>query len=262
MTFLEPIILGIIQGITEWLPISSEGVTSLVMLKFFNKTLTEAILYSIWLHLGTVLAAIIYFWQDVKQILTTLPNYIKNPRKKEHRLTNFLVLATILTGVIGTPVLLYSLDKLPFTGGIAIALIGLFLVFTGILQLFAKKQTALHKQPTTGIAIITGIVQAFAALPGLSRSGLTTATLLFAKYDAKQALRLSFLMSRPIILVAQIGLGFMGKIQFSSSSLVALLFSFIFGLITLKLFLRIAEKVNFGWFCIGLGILSILQLLF
>tara|TARA_Y100000310_G_scaffold144893_3_gene144197 strand:- start:20049 stop:20837 length:789 start_codon:yes stop_codon:yes gene_type:complete len=262
MTFLEPIILGIIQGITEWLPISSEGITSLIMLKFFNKTLSEAVIYSIWLHLGTVLAAIIYFRKDLKQILKTLPSYIKNPKKKEYKLTNFLVLTTIITGIIGTPLLLYSLDKLPFTRGIAIALIGLFLVLTGILQLFAKKESQLQKEPTTVIAIITGIVQAFAALPGLSRSGLTTATLLFAKYDAKQALKLSFLMSIPIILVAQIGLGLLGEITFDFASLIAILFSFTFGLGTLKLFLRIAEKINFGWFCIGLGILSMLQLFF
>jgi len=79
MSFLESIVLGIIQGITEWLPISSEGISSLVMIQFFGKTLSEAIFYSLWLHLGTLLAAVLYFWQDVKKIVKTLPDYIKQP---------------------------------------------------------------------------------------------------------------------------------------------------------------------------------------
>ena len=258
MALLEAILLGFIQGITEWLPISSEGITSLVMVQFFGKSLQDAVYYSLWLHLGTLLAALVYFKQDVKEILKGLPNYVKNPQ--ENKLTTFLLLGTACTAIIGIPLLFYGLATASFSGGMAIALIGFLLIVTGILQLVAKKTKQLQKEPTGKIGVLTGSIQGFAVLPGLSRSGLTTAVLLFSKYDAKQALRLSFLLSIPVVLVAQIGLGLLGKVSFDISSLVAVGVAFVAGLVTLKVLLKLAEELNFGWFCITLGLVSVLQL--
>ena len=96
MDFLEAVILAIIQGTTEWLPISSEGVSSIVMINFFDKSLAEAVFMSGWLHTGTLLAASVYFWGDLKAIIHNLPNYIRNPRDMEgySGLTSFLLIST------------------------------------------------------------------------------------------------------------------------------------------------------------------------
>ena len=261
MSFLEPIILGIIQGITEWLPVSSEGIASLVMVSFFKKSLADAVFFSLWLHLGTLLAALVYFWYDVKKIVKFIPAYIKKPTSNHYALTHFLVIATIMTGIVGIPLLLLGIDSIDISGTLAIAVIGFFLLFTGVLQLLAHKRPQLQKQQTPAMAGIVGFIQGFAVLPGLSRSGLTTATLLFARYDARQALRLSFLMSIPVVLLAQIGLVALDKIVFSVSSLIAVAVAFVVGLATLKALMAVAERVNFGWFCILLGLVSMLQLL-
>jgi undecaprenyl-diphosphatase len=108
--------------------------------------------------------------------------------------------------------------------------------------------------------VIVGIIQAFAVLPGLSRSGLTTSTLLIRKHDPEYALKLSFLMSIPAVLVAEIGLIIMQKAVFDIYSLVAILVSFLLGLLTLGSLLKIAQRINFGYFCIFLGLISILAI--
>ena len=106
MDFIESVVLAIIQGTTEWLPVSSEGMSSLFMINFFGKTLAEAVSLSIWLHTGTLLAATLYFWEDIKAIIRNLPNYIRSPRDMDgyNGLTNFLLISTVLTTAIGAPI--------------------------------------------------------------------------------------------------------------------------------------------------------------
>jgi undecaprenyl-diphosphatase len=251
-----------IQGITEWLPISSEGISSLVMINFFKKSASEAIPTAIWLHSGTLLAALVYFRKEVIEILRNLPGYVKNVRKPSptNKLTSFLMIATFFSAAIGAPMMLFSLDKLSFRGDIATAAIGFFLIITGALQFLGSRKKFI-KNILIKDSVLVGIVQAFAVLPGLSRSGLTTAALLFRKYTAKQALKLSFLMSIPLVFVAEVGLGLLKMIEFDVYSLAAVLISFVSGLLTISLLIRAAEKINFGYFCLSLGILSFIPLL-
>ncbi len=259
MDLLQAIILGIVQGITEWLPISSEGVNSLILVTFFNKSLSEAAYMSIWLHTGTLLAAIIYFRKQIWKLIKNLKHYSLK-ETSYNNLTNFLIASTFATGIIGLPILLYGLDKLNFQGNLATAIIGVLLILTGIIQLFIKKQT-LRKLPTIFDGFLTGFVQAFAGFPGLSRSGLTVSALLFRGYKAETALALSFIMSIPVVFGAEIVLTLLDKITINSYLILAMFLSFIFGLFTIKLLTKLAQKLNFGYFCIFLGILSLIPII-
>ncbi len=113
LTLFEAVIIGSIQGITEWLPISSKAMTSLVMIKFFGKTLSEALPMAIWMHIGTLLASAIYFRKEINKILKRLPVYfsetilgnksgkksnLKKEENEEDSLISFLIIATFMTG--------------------------------------------------------------------------------------------------------------------------------------------------------------------
>ncbi|AKB23986.1 Undecaprenyl-diphosphatase [Methanosarcina sp. MTP4] len=275
LTFFEAVVLGTIQGIAEWLPVSSEGMTSLVLINFFGKSLSEAIPIAIWLHLGTLLAALVYFKDDVILITKRLPEYFTGivSRKRiqeipdsepagagEDLLISFLIISTFLTGVIGLPIMLYITEKTEISGEGATAAVGVFLILTGLFQRLSAGAKNPKKEPGMQDALFTGIAQGFAAFPGISRSGITVAALLFRKFDSEKALKLSFLMSIPAVLASEIGIGIMGLLVVDLNSLLAVIFSFIFGLLTINILLKVARKVDFSYFCMILGFMSVLPL--
>ncbi len=260
LTIFEAIILGIVQGVAEWLPISSEGMTTLVMINVFDRTLADALPIAIWLHTGTLLSAAVYFRTDIKEIMNEIPHYLKNRdvQEKKNSIITFLLIATAITGIIGLPLILFATGMEEFSGKLATAFIGGLLIITGLLQISASKRTEKREQPVIVDSIIAGIAQGFAALPGVSRSGITVSTLLLRDIEASQALRLSFLMSIPAVLAADVGIGAMGLLSFDLNSLLALFFAFLFGILTIDVFIKVAKKFDFSKFCIVLGILSIL----
>ena len=257
-------VLGIVQGILEWLPVSSEGINSLILVNFFGSTLAEAITLSVFLHIGTLLAAIFYFRKELvlifKQLREDLVNCNDFLGTEENRLITFLIVATFFTGIVGFPLILFSLEQFEFSGKTATAVIGLLLIITGVIQKKAEKKETLEKSIGLKDSIIVGVAQGFSALPGLSRSGITTSVLLFRKYNAKDALRLSFLMSIPAVFAAELGLGLMGGVSFTADVLVAIFFAFVFGVATIDALMKLAEKIKFSKFCIILGALSLMVL--
>ncbi len=275
LTFFEAVVLGTIQGIAEWLPVSSEGITSLVLINFFGKALSEAIPIAVWLHLGTLLAALVYFKDDVISITKRLPEYfsgiVSRTRMQdvtgsrpagaaEDRLITFLIISTLLTGAIGLPVMLFITEKAEISGEGATAAVGLFLILTGLFQRISTGAKSPKKVPGVRDALFTGVAQGFAAFPGISRSGITVAALLFRKFDSEKALKLSFLMSIPAVLASEIGIGIMGLLVVDLPSILAVIFSFVFGLLTINILLKVAQKVDFSYFCIILGFMSVLPL--
>jgi len=244
---LEQIILGTVQGIVEWLPISSEGVVVLLAKNFFGQTSLELLIKkALFLHLGTFLAALIYFRKEVFFLL------------KDRKLLNFLIISTLISGLLG-----YGLVKifLEIPAKTVILIIGLLLLLTAGFQLKTKKQEYKERKDLTfRDGILLGLVQGLAALPGLSRSGLTVSTLLIRRFKSSEALTLSFLMSLPIVLGGNIILNF-NQFAFSPENLLGLLFSFIFGFLTIGLLLKLAEKINFGYFVLIFALLIIVSVL-
>ncbi len=260
MDALSYILIGILQGILEWLPVSSKGMEALIMVKFFNKTLSEALVIALWMHIGTLLAAMVYYKIEILGIVKNLKNYTKNPAEdtEANRLTSFVIITTFLTGLIGTPLLLFGLDKFNFAGNAAMLLIAFFLVLTGVFQWTAKKKKNTEKDMNLKDSVFLGIAQGFTAIPGLSRSGTTVSTLMFRGYSAGEALRVSFLVSIPAVLGVEVLLGLLKTSTFDILFIPGIIASFIFGLVTIKSLVKVAEKINFGFFCLGFGFIIIL----
>lgn len=264
----ENIILGSLQGIIEWLPVSSEGVIFLVKKHFFStegETVKHIAQQALFLHFGTFLSALIYFRKRVWEILKIPFKYGKSSLE-EKKLFNFLVIATLISGTLGWALISFVSDKLDQTWDNTVVsvtvFIGVLLLITGFLQLKAKvgglRKTSDLKHKDS---VLLGIVQGLAALPGLSRSGLTVSAFLLARFNKRTALVLSFLLSLPIILAGNIILN-LDKFNFTWASLLGLMCSFVFGLVTIKLLLKLAEKINFAYFVFIFAGLTFLSLWF
>jgi undecaprenyl-diphosphatase len=259
MEAIIALILGIIQGITEWLPISSEGILVLIMVNFFKSTLLEAVFLAIWTHIGTLLAAIVFFRKDLDSLVRRIFLYLKDTKKTSFdKQGSFLVLSTGLTALVGTPLLFFGLDKINLPSYWVTILIGLLLIITGIIQLLSRRRRSASNKLQVKDAIPVGIVQGFSILPGISRSGITVSTLLLLGYSGKNALRLSFLMSIPVVLGAEVGLVLLNRVVFNINAIILVGAAFLTGLATIKIFLTAAEKMGFGYFCILIGSLSCL----
>lgn len=190
MSVIESAILGIIQGLTEFLPISSSGHLVLFQ-KLFG--LHEATLaYDTMLHIGTLVAVLIIFWEDILSM-------IKNPFSK---LTLLVVVGTIPTAIIGLA--FKDFFEQLFASGQSL---GVEFLVTGLILLLAEKMPSGRKsldQIGYGDAILVGTLQGAAILPAISRSGLTIAGCLFRGIDRETAARYSFLLSIPAILGAAV----------------------------------------------------------
>jgi undecaprenyl-diphosphatase len=273
LTPFEAVIIGTIQGITEWFPISSKAMTTLVMIQFFGKSLSEALSFAIWTHIGTFLASIIYFREELMKIIKRLPVYfsatalsgrlgkktgIKTEENEEDSIISFLIIATFMTGIIGAPIMLFATEKIQISGEAAMVAIGIFLIFTGILQRISAGAKNIKKLPNTKDAFIVGLGQGFASIPGISRSGTTIGLLLFRKFDSEKALRYSYLMSIPAIFGVEIVLQIKHLVTVDFSSILAVVISFIVGLLTINALLKVARNVDFSNLCIILGLMTAL----
>lgn len=263
---LEQIVLGTVQGITEWLPVSSKAILILIKINFFHEqgSLDEMIRAALFLHLGTFAAALIYLFSDVKRLTIGCLSFSRQS-KADQNVIVFLVISTILSGALGFTLLKFANEitsHFSSTSKIITALIGFLLIGTGVLQLIARRNQGIKQLSDLKLkdGIILGLAQGLAGIPGLSRSGMTVSALLLLKFDDRVALRLSFLMSLPIVLAGNIILNF-DKFRLTIESAVGLLFSFLFGIATIHLLLKIAERINFAYFMFFFGTLTILSIL-
>ena len=195
MSFIDAILLGILQGATEFLPVSSSGhlVLAQHLLGDFEQ---PGILFDVLLHLGTMVSVAVYFSKDLKTLFSSL--WRKGQRaKNERRMLGLLCIGTMPTAVIGLTFkdLFEQLFDRP-------ALVCLMLLVTGTLLFLADHfRTNDRKQLQMNIrdALIVGTVQGFAIVPGISRSGSTIAALLFRGIDGETAARFSFLLALPAV---------------------------------------------------------------
>ncbi len=247
-------LLGLLQGVTEWLPVSSEGVVAATYSFLRDRPLDEAIAYSLWLHLGTVISVLIAFRREIVGILADLTARPRNPTP----LLIFLVASTLVSVAIGVPLLVTLSELSERSGAIAMGLIGLLMFVTGALQLRRGVVGNRSRGDVTAKdALLAGVAQGLAVLPGLSRSGLTVAVLLARRLDRREALVLSFLMSVPVSIGAGIYAGFNGDLIGSGEALVSVVVSAGVGFVAIGALLAVAQRINFARFVIVVGALIV-----
>ena len=206
ITYIKAIILGLVQGLAEFLPISSSGHLALLQ-HFFGVNGDSALLFTVLLHVGTLVSVFICYWSDIvglaRELVFTVVDIVKGrgPRissNPERKLLFLILVATIPTGIIG--IVFKDVFESLYTNIIAI---GCGLIFTGIILKVADKMGNGKKQEMRTNyrnAIFTGIMQGIAIAPGISRSGSTLFGSLFTGLERSFAVRFAFLISIPSIL--------------------------------------------------------------
>ena len=197
MTIFEAIIFGVVQGLTEFLPVSSSG--HLVILHQLFGEHTGDLSFDVMLHLATLLAVLVYFRKDIIHILNILWGTVtfKTVEQKEKTLLQALILGTIPAGILGA--LFASPIESLFRGTVSVA--GA-LILGSVLFVIAEKVSKRNKEITRKRGFIVGCFQALALVPGISRSGSTISGGLILGFTREEAVRFSFLLSVPIILGA------------------------------------------------------------
>ena len=209
MNFIQAVLMGIVQGLSEFLPISSSA--HLVFTSNFYKVFkgieivqhsNEEIFFDIMLHFGTLIAVLIFFRKEIAEILKALWQGVKSKdfSDKNAKLGLYIILGTVITVAVALPMEKVA-EKLVYSP----AIVGILLVITGFVLFYSEyrsKKTPVKTQVDLKTSIFVAIAQGIAALPGFSRSGWTIATGLFNGLDRLSAARYSFLLSIPIILGA------------------------------------------------------------
>jgi len=193
MTIFEAIILGIIQGLTEFLPVSSSGHLELAKVILGNNSVPqESMLMTVVLHAATALSTIVVFRKDILRLLKGVFQFKNND---EFKFSLNIVLSMIPAAAVGV---LLDEQIEAFFGG-KVLLVGSMLLITAVLLLLADRAKKTDKKVGITQAIIIGVAQAIAILPGISRSGATISTSVLLGIDREKAARFSFLMVVPLI---------------------------------------------------------------
>lgn len=261
MSILEAIILGLVQGLTEFIPVSSSGHLVIAhKLLGIDQTAQAGFLFDMALNIGTVLALLIYFRKDILLLIKA----IFNKNAKEFKLAWFLVLATVPAAIGG-----FLLKDMAETSFRSLRLVACALIVAGFIMLVSewysqrlKKKTNLEK---VGIkqALAIGCAQALALIPGVSRSGATITAGLFAGMDRVAATRFSFLLGIPIMFGAILSTVFEGSAFDTITSertifIVGIVSAFVSGIFAIQFLLKFLSKHAlsiFGYYRIVLGLL-------
>lgn len=256
MNNLEALILGVIQGLTEFLPVSSSGHIELGK-AILGVDVGEDLTFTLVVHGATVLSTIFVFWKDILALLTGIFSPGWNPEKA---FASQIAISMIPVLIIG----LFFRDAVEafFTGNVL--LVGSMLILTGLLLAFAWKAPSRGGKLTWMSALLIGISQAIAVIPGLSRSGATISTALILGIDREQAARFSFLM----VLVPIIGANILDMKDMGSSSsvgttplLIGFIAAFVTGVLACRLMVGIVKRGQLLWFalyCVAAGMLAVI----
>ncbi|WP_461246994.1 undecaprenyl-diphosphate phosphatase [Treponema sp. R6D11] len=266
MNIINAIILGIVQGLTEFLPVSSSG--HLVLLQKIFKIHEPSLFFDTMLHVGTLLAVVTVLWKDIFEIL----------KKPIQKLTGFLILATI-PAVIAALLFKDAIEEIFTTG----KLLGVCFLITTVLLVTAELLSRRNKNASSAAteqdengekmtwlqALFIGVMQAIAIPPGISRSGATISGSLFCKLNRGFAARFSFLMSIPAILGAVVMQtkdllkgGMADSSNFGVAAIIAgTITSAIVGFFAVKFMLKIIKEKSLFGFAIYTGVLGLLVLI-
>ena len=254
MDIINAIILGIIQGLTEFLPVSSSGHLEIAKSILGEEKIgKESMLMTVVLHFATALSTLIIFRKDLAEIFRGILQFKNND---ETRFSIKIILSMIPATLIGV----FFNDKIEAFFGGELTLVGSMLIITGLLLFLAEKSKASSKKVGIKEAIFIGISQAIAILPGISRSGATISTGVLLGIDKEKAARFSFLMVVPLIFGKMIKDILGGNIQYESSTFLPLIIGFIFafitGLVACKWMIKMVKNSAlkyFAYYCFLIG---------
>jgi undecaprenyl-diphosphatase len=258
MEVLDAIILGVIQGLTEFLPVSSSGHLELAKAILGDDSLPkDSLLFTVILHFATALSTIVVFRKDIFNIIKGLFKFKWN---EDLQFAVKIGISMLPAAFVG----LFFEEEIEMLFGSNILLVGCMLLVTAILLVLADKSKNTDKKVSFGNAFIIGISQAIAILPGVSRSGATISTSVLLGNDKSKAARFSFLMVVPLILgkMAKDIMG--GEITYQTESLFPLLIgfiaAFITGIIACTWMITLVKKSKlkyFATYCFLVGIVAI-----
>lgn len=258
MSFWEALLLGIVQGLTEFLPVSSSGHLALFTALLGGETLPEEnLLFTILVHAATALATIVVFRKDIAELIQGI--FQKDNTNARHYVGK-IVLSMLPAVAVG----LFFEEEITALFGSNLALVGAMLCITALLLFFTDRANEKQQSITYKIALIIGMAQAVAILPGISRSGATIATALLIGAARPEAARFSFLMVIPLILgsMAKTLLD-NGASVFGAVDVLPLLTGFVAALIsgilacTWMIALVKRSKLSyFGAYCLVVGIIA------
>ena len=255
MTIIESIVLGIIQGFTEFLPVSSSGHLELAKVILGDTSVPEeSLTFTVVLHFATALSTLVIFRKEVLEIFRGLFQLKWN---EEAKFSLKIILSMIPAVFVG---LLFEEQLASFFSG-NLLLVGLMLLLTAVLLLLADKAKSTNKKVSFSNAILVGVSQAIAMLPGISRSGATISASVLLGIDRTKAARFSFLMVVPLIF-GKIGKDVLsGDLNFKSSEVITILAGFIAafvaGLLACKWMISLVKKSKLSYFSLYCAIVGI-----
>lgn len=258
MNEIDAVVLGIIQGLTEFLPVSSSGHLEIARTLLDTKQLaSDNLLMTSILHFATALSTIIVFKEDILDIFFGL---LKRKNKNSKSYVIKILIAIIPAGIIG----FFMSEEIEFLFSGNMQLVGMMLVITGILLFLTKVIKSKNFEINNKHAFIIGLSQALAVVPGISRSGATICTSIFLGNNKSESAKFSFLIVIPVIFGAILkdviyGNMFNNDVEFKIL-IIGFISAFITGVLACRLMIKIVEKNNliyFSFYCFILGLSSI-----
>lgn len=263
MSIFQAIILGIIQGLTEFLPVSSSGHLELGKAIFgLEMAGADSLTFDVMVHAGTALSTIFVFRKDIGLIIKGLLEFKWN---EDWKFVSMIALSMIPAAFIG----LFFQDQIEILFQGQILLVGGMLIITGLLLFLADRAKKSHKTVKVGEAIIIGVAQAIAILPGISRSGATISTSVLLGIDRARAARFSFLMVLPLIIgksLLDLRSIYMGEASIanigSTQLVVGFVFAFLAGLVACNWMINIVKNAKLKWFAIYCFVIGVAAAVF
>jgi len=254
MDIINAILLGIVQGLTEFLPVSSSGHLEIVKaILGEDKVGKESMLMTVVLHFATALSTIFVFRNEIKKILIGLLQFQNN---EEFKFSFKILISMFPAAFVGV---FFDKEVETLFGG-ALTLVGCMLIITGILLFLADKSINTKKNIGIKESILIGISQAIAILPGISRSGATISTSVLLGIDKEKSARFSFLMVVPLIFGKMAKDIFSGQIIIGDADFLSLLIGFIFafvtGMMACKWMIKLVKNSKlkyFSYYCFIVG---------
>ena len=274
MTVLSSIFLGLVQGVAEFLPISSSGHLSLFQHFFGLVSSEESLFFDVLLHLGTLIAIFVYYWKDIVALCKQFVQLVRCLFSKQKRKTmkqlppDGRLILMILVATLPLFVVLPIKDKVESLYGNTI-FVGAALVVTGCVLFFSDRMSRGKKGPKSATmldALLVGVGQAVAVVPGLSRSGTTISAGMMRGFHRRFAVRFSFLLSIPAVLganILSIGEAVRQGIDVSQlpAYIVGTLVAAVSGFFAIRPVNMLADKGKFGsfaYYCWGIGAAAVL----